>query len=145
MKIALAATCDYATVDQHGKLSVIGIFQHVWVGKFPAVHPRLHLVLRLEGKRTEVGSHEIDIQFVDDHDNALIKGGGNVNFAEPRAGVTNIDANAILVFDVPLPHEGKYAFRIKIDQDVEAVLPLTAASALSAPPTTQQPTNPNLN
>jgi hypothetical protein len=46
-----AVIADYALVDQAGKLSVLGIFQHVWVQQFPAMHPRLHLVLRLKGKR----------------------------------------------------------------------------------------------
>src|SRR5438552_1636854 len=28
-------------------MSVLGIFQHIWVPQFPAMHPRLHPVLRL--------------------------------------------------------------------------------------------------
>ena len=51
MKIDLAVMCDYAIIDQFGKLSVMGIFEHIWIAKFPAVHPRLHLVLRLKGRR----------------------------------------------------------------------------------------------
>jgi len=51
-----AVVADYALVDQSGKMSVLGIFQHIWVPQFPAMHPRLHLVLRLKGRRTEVGS-----------------------------------------------------------------------------------------
>ena len=55
MILDFAVVADYALVDQAGKISVLGIFQHIWVQQFPAMHPRLHLVLRLKGKRTEVG------------------------------------------------------------------------------------------
>ncbi|HYU91551.1 MAG TPA: hypothetical protein VE966_13960 [Gemmatimonadales bacterium] len=51
MHLDFAVVADYAIVDQAGKLSVLGIFQHIWVQQFPAMHPRLHLVLRLKGKR----------------------------------------------------------------------------------------------
>src|SRR5438094_535370 len=47
MYLDFAVIADYALVDQAGKLSVLGIFQHIWVQQFPAMHPRLHLVLRL--------------------------------------------------------------------------------------------------
>ena len=40
MKIDLATVCDYAVIDQFGKVSILGIFSHIWVAKFPAVHPR---------------------------------------------------------------------------------------------------------
>ena len=55
MHLDFAVVADYALVDQAGKISVLGIFQHIWVQQFPAMHPRLHLVLRLKGKRTEIG------------------------------------------------------------------------------------------
>jgi len=36
----------HALVDQSGKMSVLGIFQHIWVPQFPVMHPRLHLDVR---------------------------------------------------------------------------------------------------
>jgi hypothetical protein len=73
---------DYALIDQHGKLSVLGIFQHVWVASFPAVHPRTHLVIRVRGKRTEIGTHPMRIRFVDAGGRELIGGEGTVQFGE---------------------------------------------------------------
>src|SRR6266576_2487083 len=95
-------------------MSVLGIFQHIWVPQFPAMHPRLHLVLRLKGKRTEVGEHQVQIKLLDADDSELLGGSGTVNFAEPPAGVTEIEAAAVLGFDVggyPLfdPDEGRNA------------------------------------
>jgi len=137
-----AVISDYALVDQAGKISVLGIFQHIWVQQFPAMHPRLHLVLRLKGKRTEIGEHSVQIRLVDDAQTEVLGGNGNVTFAEPPAGVTEIEAAAILVFDVPFPHAGAYRFEITIDGEQAATVPLTVsqmpqtAGGASAPPNT---------
>jgi hypothetical protein len=127
MRLDFAVVCDYAIVDQYGKLSVLGIFQHIWVAQFPALHPRLHLVLRLKGKRTEVGEHPVRIRLRDEAGAEILAGNGTVVFAEPAAGVTEVEAGAVLVFDVPFPHAGRYVFEIAVDRDVQATVPLTVA------------------
>jgi len=130
VQVDFAVLADYALIDQHGKLSVLGIFQHVWVAGFPAVHPRTHLVLRVRGRRSEVGDHPIRIRFVDDQGAELIGGEGTVHFGPPPPGVTDIEAGAVLVFDVPLPRPGTYAFEILVDGGSPVRVPLSA-SALS--------------
>jgi hypothetical protein len=125
--VDFAVVADYALVDQSGKLSVLGIFQHIWVQQFPAMHPRLHLVLRLKGKRTEVGEHAVQIRLVDEQGAESLGGSGNVTFAEPPAGITEIEAGAILVFDVPFPHAGTYRFEITIDGEEKAAVPVTVS------------------
>lgn len=127
MQVDFAVLADYALIDQHGKLSVLGIFQHVWVGAFPALHPRTHLVLRVRGKRTEIGQHPIRIRFVDESGAELLGGEGTVQFGEPPAGVTEIEAGAVLVFDVPLPHPGPYWFEITMDGGDAVRVPLSAS------------------
>jgi len=122
-----AVVADYALVDQAGKVSVLGIFQHIWVQQFPAMHPRLHLVLRLRGKRTEIGEHAVRIRLADEQGAEVLGGSGSVTFAEPPAGVTDIEAAAILVFDVPFPHPGLYRFEITIDGRLEATVPITVS------------------
>lgn len=129
MIVDFAVLADYALIDQHGKLSVLGMFQHVWVAGFPAVHPRTHLVLRVRGRRSEIGRHPIRIRFVDEAGQELMLGEGTVQFLEPPAGVTEIEAGAVLVFDVPLPGPGAYAFEIEVDGEVVARVGLTAAAA----------------
>jgi len=136
VQVDFAVLADYALIDQHGKLSVLGIFQHVWVGSFPAIHPRTHLVLRVRGRRTEIGQHPIRIRFVDDAGAELMGGEGTVQFGEPPAGVTEIEAGAVLVFDVPLPRPGVYAFEISMANSPPIRVPLSA-SQLPAEQTTQ--------
>lgn len=107
---------------------MLGIFQHVWVQQFPAVHPRTHLVLRVRGRRTEIGTHHLRIQFLDERGSELLGGTGTVQFGEPPAGVVDVEAGAVLVFDVPLPSAGQYAFAVTLD-DAEAIrVPLSAAA-----------------
>jgi len=132
MHLDFSVVADYALVDQAGKISVLGIFQHIWVQQFPAMHPRLHLVLRLKGRRTEIGEHAVQIRLLDELDAEILGGNGNVTFAEPPAGVTNIEAAAILVFDVPFPHPGLYRFEIVVDGERKATVPITV-SQLPAP------------
>lgn len=115
MNVALAVVCDHALIDQAGKLSVIGIFERIWVERFPAVHPRLHLVLRLKGKRTEIGDHPVQIVLHDPEGREILRGDGQVQIGEPPAGVMEVEAGAVLAFDVPLEKPGTYAFDITVD------------------------------
>jgi len=114
---------------------VLGLFQHVWVPGFPAVHPRAHLVLRVKGKRTEIGEHSMRIRFVDDRGTKLVEGEGTVHFGEPPAGVTDVEAGAVLVFDLPLPQPGQYAFEISLDGGEEYRIPLSAGQLPGPAPT----------
>jgi hypothetical protein len=149
VNVQLALVCDHAIIDQHGKLSVLGIFDRIWVERFPAIHPRLHLVLRLKGRRTEVGDHAVLIQLVDDTGREILRGEGNVQIGEPPAGVLDIEAAAVLAFDVPLERSGVYTFEITVDSTRVASVPITVAqmpaSAHSTPPPPLPPTPPTIN
>lgn len=132
MNVVLALVCDHALIDQAGKLSVIGIFERIWVERFPAVHPRLNLVLRLKGKRTEIGEHPVAISLTDPMGSEVLRGDGMVTIGEPPAGVFEVDASAILTFDVPLSAAGTYTFVISVDGEVQAHLPFTVTQMAPA-------------
>lgn len=107
----------------------MGLFRHVWVQGFPATHPRTHLVLRLRGRRTEIGEHQLRIRFLDAEGNELLGGEGTVRFGEPPAGITDVEAAAVLVFDIPLPRQGAYRFEITVNGKQAVEVPLTASVA----------------
>jgi hypothetical protein len=88
-------------------------------------------VLRVRGRRTEIGVHAIRIRFVDESGNELLGGEGTVQFGEPPAGVVDVEAGAVLVFDVPLPRPGQFAFEIALDGESAIRVPLTAGYAQS--------------
>lgn len=129
MQVVLAALADYALVDQAGRLSVVGIFSQVWVQAFPAEHRRTHLVIRVIGKRTEIGEHKIRIRFLDPDGRELFGGEGTFRFGEPPAGVTFVEAAVILAYDLPLPKAGRYDVELALDGELSTHLPLTAAAA----------------
>lgn len=56
-------------------------------------------------------------------------GQGTVQFGEPPAGVVDVEAGAVLVFDIPLPQPGSYAFEITLDEDQTIKVPLMATLA----------------
>jgi hypothetical protein len=134
MKIDFAVVCDYAIIDQYGKLSVMGIFHHIWVSQFPSVHPRLHLVIRLKGARTEIGEHKVNIKLTDEEGREIITGDGSVNFSEPPAGVLEVEAGAVLVFDVPFEKPGRHEFEIEVDSEIRYVVPITVSLGPGTPP-----------
>ena len=105
------------------------MFQHVWVQEFPTVHPRTHLVLRVRGRRTEIGVHTLQIRCLDEDDNVLLGGEGTVQFGEPPAGVVDVEAGAVLVFDIPLARAGHYRFEITLDGESVTEVPLSASNA----------------
>jgi len=146
VNVHLALVCDHAIIDQHGKLSVLGIFDRIWVERFPAIHPRLHLVLRLKGRRTEIGDHSVLIQLVDAQGQEILRGEGNVAIGEPPAGVVEIEAAAVLAFDVPLEKPGVYSFEIAVDGAHAAAVPVAVlqmqAPAHPAPPQPPLPPTP---
>ncbi len=106
LHLDFAVVADYAIVDQAGKLSVLGIFQHIWVQQFPAMHPRLHLVLRLKGKRTEIGEHQVQIHLLDEQDTEVLGGNGAVNFAEPPIDGDMKASVPLTVSQLPAPPKG---------------------------------------
>ena len=73
--------------------------------------------------------HSMRIRFVDEEGSELLGGEGTVQFGEPPAGVTEVEAGAVLVFDVPLPRAGTYAFEIALDDGETVRVPLTASTA----------------
>jgi hypothetical protein len=103
--IDFAVLADHALFDQQGKLSVIGIFRHVVVGGFPAMHPRTHLVLRVRGRRTEVGTHTLRIRFTDPEGHELVGGEGT----------------------------GQYHFEVSVGKEEPVRVPLSAGTATPPP------------
>ena len=134
MQIVLAALADHALIDQAGRLSVVGIFSHIWVRRAPAVHPRTHLVVRVVGRRNEIGEHQLKIRFLDPSQKEILGGEGTFTVGEPAAGVTDVEAGVILAYDLPLPMLGRYSVEIALDGAVVTTLPLTVAEAPGGEP-----------
>lgn len=103
------------------------------VGQFPGVHPRAHLVVHLRGRRTEVGTHPVSVRLVDPNGGTLLEQSGMMEVNEPPAGVTELDAPLVLIFDVPLSVPGEYAFVVVVDEVEVARVPFAASIPGGAP------------
>ena len=100
----------------------------MWAGSFPTVHPRTHVVLRVHGARTEIGDHQVRVRFEAPDGTTVAGSEGTMQFGEPVAGVREIEASAILAFDIPLPAPGRYWCIVEVDGTEAARTALTATT-----------------
>ncbi len=115
MKIQFAHLCDYATVSQEGKLSILGIFTNINVRTFPATHPQMYLAFDLEMRTVEASRPmALEIHLVDADGEKLfeMKGRGQFKVAEgatDKPGATmrisQIMAMSGITFKRPGAHE----------------------------------------
>jgi hypothetical protein len=75
----------------------------------------------------------VRIRLIDEQEHEIITGDGTVTFAEPPAGITEVEAGTVLVFDVPLEHTGSYSFEITVDDEIAASVPLSVGIAPNKP------------
>jgi hypothetical protein len=118
MEVTLALLADYANVSQEGKLNVMGVFDHIWAKKFPAVHPEMRLVFRLEAGPAERGTEKvIEVKLLDADGKVLqhLKGQFTVPAESPYP---TIDIDQILRFaTVSFEKPGDYTFHILVGGD----------------------------
>ena len=108
---------------------MLGVWRHIVVGHFPAMHQRAHLVLHMRGRRTELGTHTLTVILHDPNGGVLMEQSGTMQVNEPPAGVVDLESPAILVFDLPLPMAGDYAFTVRLDDADVARVPFKATAA----------------
>lgn len=137
MQALAAILCDSAA-DYQGKLCVLGAFDSIYAGKFPAVHPHCALAVRLLFKPEEEGMHEMKINLIDsDGKNVLGEQGGPViRFEVPEIPDDTFFLSRNFVLDLnglPLPKSGQYSFDISIANKIIARVPLQAMSVPQQP------------
>lgn len=106
LKVELMALADYALTAEDKKLSVMGIFDKVFVKQVPASHPRLSFVVTISG---EVGSEEkLTLRVVAPSDKDVFKAETSIRLGE------NGKANMISNFEgFPLTEVGIYRFLVE--------------------------------
>ena len=72
------------------------------------------------------------MRLVDPNGDSLFEQNGMMEVNEPPAGVMDLDAPLVLVFDVPLSVPGEYAFLVLLDGAEAARVPFLA-SEVAAP------------
>lgn len=129
MHISFAVFADGANLSQEGKLNVLGVFDALAVGGFPAVHPRTHFVVRLKGTTEDTGAHTLSFGWADPAGEVLWSSDGELNVAPgPNPGF-EMDLPIIAVIDLPLNQSGLYTMRVSLDGDLRAEVPLHVSSS----------------
>ena len=102
------------------------MFQHVWLSNFPAVYPRTHLVLRVRGRRTEIGIHTIRIRFVDEAGTELWAARAPFSSESPRRVWSTSKPGRFSSSTFPCPGPDQYAFEISLDGELASRVALSA-------------------
>jgi hypothetical protein len=135
MHVKLALLADYANVTAEGKLNILGIFDRINVQEIPAVHPQMHLILRLEAHSAERNrSHNVEIRLHDPDGETVFEVKGDI-VPQGQPG-ESIATNQILTLNnLQLTKSGGYVFVVLINNDLKSEVPLgVELTARSFPP-----------
>ena len=112
MRVKIALLADYSNVSREGKLNILGIFDTLYAGSFPTVHPHMQLVIRFEAEPAEVGStRQIEVQ-------------GTLTVQPSELGEIVRAEHILTLNNVTFEQPGRYAFQIVLDGRTEATVPL---------------------
>jgi hypothetical protein len=124
LQVKLAVLADYANVSAEGKLNILGIFDRINLTQVPAVHPQMHLVLRLEAHAAERDrAHKVEIRLHDPEGDTIFEVNGDI--VPHGEGSHPVSTNQILTLNnLQLQKIGAYNFVVFINHDLKSELPL---------------------
>ena len=123
MNITLAEIADYALVAANsGNLSVIGMFNAIHAKQLPAVHPIMHLALRIEGSAVEGGrSSDLEIRCMDPDGKTVYKHTDSFSLpvVSPAAGTTAKHVYLLRINNLKFSTYGGHTFSVFINGDLK--------------------------
>ena len=129
MTIQTAVLCDAAT-DYQGKLNLLGTFDTIYAGQFPAMHPQCSIALRIIFDRIEEGKHQLRMNFVDEDGKSIMPNMDapvDVTFS-PDA--TFISRNFVInIQQLKFEQPGLYAIDVAVDGRQAISIPLAVKKA----------------
>ncbi|MCD6429409.1 hypothetical protein J7L09_01810 [bacterium] len=111
--------CDYASICEGGKLSIIGIFKNINVKKLPAIHPQMFIVTNISLRKH--GEFEEVIKIVNDQNQEIrspmrfkLNFPSKIKKKEAELGVI------ARVENLQFKKEGEYKVQVYINNDLIA-------------------------
>ncbi len=124
-----------AVVPTGGKWNLIGQFNLIWAKEFPVRLPPMGILLRIEGDHREIGSHKLQLDFVDETGQRL-GGPDPIDFEFPRPRVPGFPVEYIVGIQfagLEVPDSGNYDFVIRVDGTYLDSIPLYVRDAKDLP------------
>ena len=116
MEVKTAVLADTANVSQEGKLNIIGIFNRIFSKEFPATHPVMSFVVRLEAHQSEAGEHTMQVTIANEDGRKIAEIKVDFTLGKAVNAALPIGGNIIIpIQGAQFPAEGVYSFDIFID------------------------------
>ncbi len=131
MEVDLALLADAATIDASGKLNILGIFDRIATGSFPAQHPQMVLILRFSASVGDIGRHKVEISMTDPGGGRMVQMDGDMQLGPGRVGVTDgMKVPHVLHLEgLVFPAPGRYNFDVRVDGEHHTSVPLYVVGA----------------
>jgi hypothetical protein len=121
--------CDYALTAQDGKISAIGVFSQINIGRLPATHGRCFIVAILEA---DPGPHELGLQVVSPSGRPTLQQAPRLRITvPPNATTANIVAD---LKGMKLEEIGRYRIELRAGDRLLGSTPFTVNLVLRQPP-----------
>jgi hypothetical protein len=124
MTIQVAVLCDAAT-DYNGKLNLLGTFDTIYAPKMPTEHPQCSVAVRIAFDRNEEGRHALNLNFVDEDGQPIMKSMQIPIevFFPPDA--TFISRNLVVnILQLTFSRAGLYSVDLSVDEHPLSSIPL---------------------
>ncbi len=133
MNIQMAVLCDAAT-DYSGKLNILGTFDTIFSGQFPAVHPQCSVALRIIFNKMEEGKHQLKINFVDEDGKSIMPPiDAPLDIVVP-GDATFISRNLVInIQGLKFERPGLFSIDVALDGRHEASIPLAIKQMMTPP------------
>ncbi len=126
MEARILLSADFANIDSSGKLNIIGAFNRIYAHEFPAIHPLMHLVIRLTAELGELDRQRTLTILIWDEDGKQVGELPSIPFSvkSPKGGKRG-DHNAILQLQgMTFEKPGTYEFKVLVDGDLKGIIPI---------------------
>ncbi|MFN7138077.1 MAG: DUF6941 family protein [Limisphaerales bacterium] len=124
MTIQIAVLCD-AAADYSGKLNLLGTFDTIYSGQFPAVHPHCAIALRVSFTKMEEGRHQFKLNFVDEDGQSIMPHIDMPVDVVVPGDSTFVSRNFVVnIQGLKIDRPGLYSVDLSMDGEHEASIPL---------------------
>ena len=113
--------CDQISVDaSSGKKTIVGVFDRIWVGQFPASHSPVWLYVRVIDCE---GQYPVRVEYVQVSNQAILGRAEGTANSQNRHRYTDF---VLQLPRIPLPEQGEYEFRLWMNNKFISSIRLTA-------------------